>query len=54
MVRIDEESHLPETVSVAKCGITVVIVDLDIILEKFSQVCHIYFFNLSKFTFFSL
>lgn len=54
LVRIDEESHLPETLSVAKWGNIIAAVDLDISLEKVSQVCLIYFFNVSRFTFFSL
>ena len=39
---------------VAECGNIIVVVDLDIILQKAFQVCLIYFFNVSKFTFFSL
>lgn len=44
VVRRDEESHRPEKLSVVKCDNIIIVVDLDILLEKFFQVCLIYFF----------
>lgn len=43
VVRLDEESHLPETRSAAKCGNIIIIVDLDIILETFSRLLYLCF-----------
>lgn len=51
-MRIDEESHQPEMLSVVKCGNIIIVVDLDIILEKFFQVFLVYFLIFQNLLFF--